>query len=299
MRLALATCSNLPDWEIDDLPFHQAIVDAGIDMERPIWDDPEVDWKRFDAILIRTTWDYQEKQLAFNQWARRVSAFTRLVNPVDVVVWNTAKTYLRDLELVGAPLTPTQWLDKGSEVDLAVMMKRLGWERGFLKPVVGATARETLPFDLDEEGIAKAQAHLARLLPNESMMLQPFLASVLKEGEYSAIFFGGEFSHGVQKIPVPGDYRVQDDFGASDKPHIFNEADFETVKRIEKSLLRLVDERFNGVALTYARVDMIRDAQGQLRLNELELVEPSLFFRHDAGSPKRLVDILKREFEKN
>ena len=73
--------------------------------------------------------------------------------------------------------------------------------------------------------------------------------------------------------------------------------DFETVKRIESSLLRLVQERFGGVALTYARVDMIRDAEGQLRLNELELVEPSLFFRHDADSPKRLVEVLKRSFD--
>ena len=225
MRLALATCSNLPDWEVDDVPFHQAIVDAGIDMARPVWDDPNVDWKAFDAVLIRTTWDYQEKQVAFNAWARRVSEDTHLVNPVDVVVWNTAKTYLRDLEAVGAPLTPTQWLDKGTTVDIAHLMKDLGWERGFLKPVVGATARETLPFDLSEEGLGKAQAHLDRLLPQESMMLQPFLDSVLKEGEYSAISFGGEFSHGVQKIPVPGDYRVQDDFGATDKPHVFSEHD--------------------------------------------------------------------------
>ena len=297
MRLALATCSNLPDWEVDDVPFHEAIVDAGIEMVRPIWDDPAVDWTSFDAVLIRTTWDYQEKQVAFNAWARRVSEHTHLVNPVDVVVWNTAKTYLRDLEAVGAPLTPTRWLDKGTNVNISELMKEAGWARGFLKPVVGATARETLPFDITEEGLAKAQAHLDRLLPEESMMLQPFLESVLQEGEYSAIFFGGEFSHGVQKIPVPGDYRVQDDFGATDKPHVFSEADYKTVKRIESSLLRLVSERFDGVALTYARVDMIRDAEGNLCLNELELVEPSLFFRHDPASPKRLVDVLKRSFD--
>ena len=294
MRLALATCSNLPDWEVDDVPFHQAIVNAGIELERPVWDDPKVDWTSFDAVLIRTTWDYQEKQEAFNAWARRISSETRLVNPVDVVVWNTAKTYLRDLEAVGAPLTPTCWLDQGVAVNIGQLMGDMGWEKGFLKPVVGATARETLPFDRSEEGIAKAQAHLDRLLPNESMMLQPFLESVLKEGEYSAIFFGGEFSHGVQKIPVPGDYRVQDDFGASDKPHTFDAKDFESVKRIEAALLRLVEERFGGVALTYARVDLIRDAQGDLRLNELELVEPSLFFRHDAASPQRLVKVLER-----
>ena len=203
MRLALATCSNLPDWEVDDFPFHEAIVDAGIEMSRPVWDDPDVDWKSFDAVLIRTTWDYQEKQVAFNDWAQRISQETHLVNPVEVVVWNTAKTYLRDLEAVGAPLTPTHWLDQGTTVNIADLMQDIGWSQGFLKPVVGATARETLPFETTTEGLEKAQAHLDRLLPDESMMLQPFLESVLKEGEYSAIFFGGEFSHGVQKIQFP------------------------------------------------------------------------------------------------
>jgi hypothetical protein len=38
------------------------------------------------------------------------------------------------------------------------------------------------------------------------------------EGELSAIYFGGHFSHAVRKIPLPGDYRVQDDFGAHDEP---------------------------------------------------------------------------------
>ena len=140
MRLALATCSNLPDWEVDDAPFHQAIVNAGIELERPVWDDPKVDWTSFDAVLIRTTWDYQEKQEAFNAWARRISSETRLVNPVDVVVWNTAKTYLRDLEAVGAPLTPTCWLDQGVAVNIGQLMGDMGWEKGFLKPVVGATS---------------------------------------------------------------------------------------------------------------------------------------------------------------
>ena len=295
MRVALATCDNLPDWEVDDQPFHKALNVAGIQLERPVWDDPQVAWHTFDAVLIRTTWDYQEKQAEFVEWARRVSEQTRLLNPPEIVVWNTCKTYLRDLEELGAPLTPTRWLMRGSSPNLAAMMADTGWTRGFLKPVIGASARETLPFDCTQDGLCQASAHIERLLPHESLMLQPFLTSVQREGEYSAIFFGGEFSHGVQKIPVAGDYRVQDDYGAVDKPHVFTESDYETVKQINRALSQLMENRFRGTKLLYARVDLLRDARGCLCLNELELVEPSLFFRHDSESPDRLVAALTRE----
>ena len=294
MRIALPTCSNLPDWEVDDYPFHQALADAGIAFERPIWDDPAVDWENFDAVLIRTTWDYQEKQPEFVRWARGLGGKTRLINPIEIIEWNTRKTYLRDLEELGAPLTPSVWLEKGAQISIADVMQERGWSRGFLKPVVGATARETLPFDDSAEGIAAATAHLARLLPNESMILQPFFESVKSEGEYSAIYFGGELSHGVQKIPVPGDYRVQDDFGATDRPYTFSEVDFGRVETILEALDKLISTRFSGVApLLYARVDLLRDGDGRLCLNELELVEPSLFFRHDPDSPARLVRALQ------
>ena len=81
---------------------------------------------------------------------------------------------------------------------------------------MGASARETSRFSRAE--LEVAQALLSRLLPHESFMLQPYFEKVETEGEFSAIYFDGQFSHAVQKIPVPGDYRVQDDYGASDFP---------------------------------------------------------------------------------
>jgi len=287
--LALATCGDLPDWEVDDAPFHSALEASGVRFKRPVWDDPGVDWGQFDAVLIRTTWDYQLKQPAYKRWIESTAAKTRVLNPPDVVVWNTEKTYLRDLEEVGAPLTPTVWLKKGGDVDLLTLMNSRGWTEGFLKPVIGATARETLPFDLTPSKLVLANAHLKRLLPGESMMLQPFCRSVLEEGEYSAVFFEGKFSHGVQKIPVPGDYRVQDDFGATDRPHRFSSEDYERVLVIEGALSSLLKERFDRKSLLYSRIDLLRGEDGMLSLNELELVEPSLFFRHDATAAMRLV----------
>jgi glutathione synthase/RimK-type ligase-like ATP-grasp enzyme len=106
-------------------------------------------------------------------------------------------------------------------------------------------------------------------------MLQPYLHSVETEGELSAIFLDGRLTHVVRKIPVAGDFRVQDDFGASDEVAHLNANERSLAIRIWE----LAQTRFTG-RLLYGRIDFLRDASGSLVLNEVELVEPSLFFRH-------------------
>ncbi|RMH04933.1 MAG: hypothetical protein D6702_01720 [Planctomycetota bacterium] len=286
MRIALATCRDLPDWEIDDRPLHAAFAARGVELAHPVWNDPTVDWSSFAAVLIRTTWDYQEHREEFVAWAERVAGRTRLFNPPGVVRWNTHKSYLRELADLGAPLAPTVWLEAGAQVTIRQILEYYPWERAFIKPLVGATARETLRFRADEEGLARAQAHLERLLPHEALMIQPYLPGIEEEGELSAVYFDGEFSHGVRKIPVPGDYRAQDDFGASDEPWSFGPDELD----LADGVLRLAERRFGR--LLYARIDFLRGPDGDLLLNEFEAVEPSLFFRHAPEAAGRLADAL-------
>lgn len=280
MRLALATCSALPSWEVDDRVFHEALVARGVEVRHAVWDDRNVDWTSFDAVLIRTTWDYQEKRAAFVAWAEQLPI--PLYNPADVVRWNTHKSYLRDLEARGVPIVPTEWLRRGTTPNIASLCQSRGWRRAFLKPCVGATARETLRFDA---GNPAAEQHASRLLANEDLMLQPYLWRVESEGEFSAIFIDGELTHSVRKIPVPGDYRVQDDFGATDTL-----VDFPDVA-LARRTLDAVSRK-----LMYARTDFLIAEDG-LRLVELELVEPSLFFRHARHAAERLADAVVRRLK--
>jgi len=294
--LALATRSDLPTWEVDDRHLHRELASRGVAFEQPVWDDPAIDWRRFDAVLIRSTWDYQDKRPAFLAWSERVAAVTRLHNPARVVAWNTHKHYLRDLAAAGVPLAPTVWFPRGRAVDLAGLVGASGWREAFLKPCVGATARETLRFPATAAGIEKAQAHVDRLLPREDLMLQPFLASVMVRGEWSAIFVDGVITHCVRKIPVAGDYRVQDDFGARDEPYRPTAA--------ERSLASTTMEVIrscagpcpgaDGKPLLYGRTDFLWADDGSCVLTELELVEPSLFFRHSPAAAGTLADALLR-----
>jgi len=281
VRIALVTRSNLPDWEVDDRHLHAALHSLGEAFERPVWDDPSVDWRGFDAVLLRTPWDYQDKLAAFVPWVRHVGSVTRLFNPAPVVQWNVHKHYLRDLERCGVPIAPTVWLDRGTRVDVARLVRERGWDAGFLKPCVGATARETLRFGADPAGLQAAQQHVDRLLPAEDLILQPYLRSVETRGEWSAVFLDGRLSHCVRKVPVSGDYRVQDDFGASDGPYRPTGAELELAHR---AVAVLGDPDgpcpAGGVPLLYGRTDFLWQDDGSCVLTELEVVEPSLFFRH-------------------
>ena len=281
VNVALVTCDNLPGWEVDDNPLIDALVSKGATVHRPSW-TADVDWGQYDISVIRTTWDYHTKKDVFLKWCNTVP---RLYNNATIVQWNTHKSYLRELEQKGIDIAPTAWIAQDTKVDIKEIMNRFDAENGFIKPQVGACASDTLRFN--ESEIHQAQQFLDANL-HQDMMVQPYLESVETEGELTAIFIDGELTHGVQKIPVSGDYRVQDDFGASDMPYSFTIDEITCMNQVSLCVPHH-DE------LLYARFDFLRDNDGKLLLNELELIEPSLFSRHCEDSAILFADaIIKR-----
>lgn len=291
MKVALVGCRavdtwpsdpNIGDprpWEADDRPLHAALGAWDVEVATPAWDDPDVDWSGFDVVLIRTTWDYHLHRDAFVAWAEQVEAGTVLLNPARIVRWNTHKSYLRDLEQRGVRVIPTIWLAPGEPPDVAAKARAHGWARAFLKPAVGATAHGTMRFTVDHP--ERAEAHAAALVQRDEALLQPYLSSVESLGERSAIVIDGVVTHSVRKIPVPGDYRVQDDHGAADVRHVLSGPE----RALVEATLEALGER-----LAYARVDWLVDDRGEPCLTELELVEPSLFFRHGPHAADALAD---------
>jgi hypothetical protein len=289
LRIALASYAALPAREVDDRPLARALEADGAAVEAPAWDDAAVDWAAFDAVLPRTTWDYMHRAGEFLAWAARVDRQTRLYNPIAVVRWNLDKTYLRDLAARGVETIPTIWFEDRAPAaaELAAGVAALGASRAFLKPIVGASAVGALRFAAGE--LAAASDHLAAFRAPRGWMLQPYLPAVERIGEVSAIFLDGEYSHGVRKIPVAGDFRVQDDYGANDAREAFSRPDIERAAQAIDAAAAIL-----GLAepLLYARADFLRDGEGRLLLVELELVEPSLFFRHAPEAARRLAAAL-------
>ncbi|MCW8869106.1 MAG: hypothetical protein OQK49_00255 [Proteobacteria bacterium] len=289
MKLALLTFSGLPQGDADDSHLVDAFKQLGVEIDWLIWDHIEHPLKH-DLAVIRSVWDYHKKPKLFIEVMQRLNEYMVVLNSPSVVRWNSEKSYLKDLQDAGLPMAETQWIDEMPAVDsLTELLKICDTDVWFLKPAIGADASGTLRFKADADGIQKAMTHLQQHLSHSTMMLQPFLPSVSDEGELSVIYMGDQLTHAVIKKPKTGDYRVQDTFGGVDFPYQLSPAECALVDRC----MAFLWHRF-GV-FTYARLDFLRNFSGQWVLNEVELIEPSLFFRHCPRAAQTFVDYILKQ----
>ena len=287
MKIALADCSEEHEGVLTERPLWEALTERGADFERPDWEDEEVDWASFDVVVVRTTWTYHHARERFLRWVEGVAAVTALYNTKEVLAWNSEKSYLKDLDAAGVPVAPTEWFARGETVDLARVMDERGWTSGLIKPLVGAVASDTHRLREGEDSVPAAEEFLNDRLQGQAMMLQPYLSRVETEGEVSVMLIHGEPTHSVRKLAVAGDYRVQDEHGGTE--HLVD---------LDPSLVAL-SKRALSVAPgeeppLYARVDFLFDDEGGAVVNELELVEPMLFFQHHPIAAAVFADAILR-----
>lgn len=238
------------------------------------WDDSDADSGAFDAVVIRSTWNYPLFAEEFEAWIRRTATQTRLLNPADVCLGNIDKRYLRTIAQRGIRIVSTHWLE-ASDLD---WLRRMVRYKFVLKPTVGAGSMDARVFEADEKD--GAIAWLESLPPNRIMMVQPYLESVETVGEQSIVVIGKEPAHLITKRP-----RLHDDDESVEGPF--------PVPNDLAVLASKVLEPY-GDELLYARVDVMQNDDGQWLLSELELLEPSLFFKQNPGALKPFVDRIEK-----
>ena len=251
--------------------------DLGWDVDTVSWRDKTVDWNDFEIVVIRSTWDYQSEPASFLEVLKKIESSDALLeNTLDIVNWNLDKRYLRDLSEKGVKVVPTIWDGVYDEVSFGNWLEETGADEIIVKPTISATAQHTYrsrAFD----------PTLVSVFADCPFLVQPFLKSIVDEGEYSLFYFGGEYSHTILKAPKPKDFRVQEEHGG-----------IITAVEPTSELLnagRVVFDTISPVPL-YARVDLVRDAVGNLAVMELELIEPALYLRMDPDSPRRFAAAL-------
>jgi hypothetical protein len=60
-----------------------------------------------------------------------------MINPPELLRWNSHKFYLKELESAGIAIVPTFWLNRGVEANLAELLDWLGWPEAVIKPAHG------------------------------------------------------------------------------------------------------------------------------------------------------------------
>jgi len=274
-RIALATSEEYPKLTSDDQVLLQPLADRGIHAEPAVWSDPAYDWASCDMVVIRSCWDYHLHISEFLRWIESLEArHVQVWNPPATIRWNADKTYLRELEAKGISIVPTLWFEPGPIISLAEELQEAGWERAVIKPRVSATAHRTKLIKTDQ--VEEAQSLFDDLRSGPGVMVQKFMDAIVSEGEWSLMFFNGEFNHAVLKTPKAGDFRVQHDFGGKERvatPPAF-------VLQAAGRAVRAANETI------YARVDGVV-GENQFFLMELELIEPALFLNASPGAAER------------
>ena len=282
--IALVTARAARGLDDDLAPLQTALQNAGADITVVDWDDANVDWAQFDLALLRSTWDYTERVAEFLAWAQRAGSQTRLLNPVDVIGWNTDKHYLRNLADAGVATVPSRFIEPGANAAAGLddFLRHHAEGEFVVKPAIGAGSRDAQRYTRAQRDAALV--HAQRLLDaGRSVLLQPYLDRVDEHGETALIYFGGVFSHAIRKGPL-----LKRDEGPT---RALFAAEHISARVPEAGELRLAEQTLSAIPfakpLTYARVDLIHDAQHAPCVLELELTEPSLFFAHAAGSAER------------
>lgn len=289
-RVALVTAAEIPGGITpSDALFRDVLTDRGAIVETPLWNDDDVDWLSYSAIVIRSTWDYAQHHDAWQAWlTARENEGAAVWNPTDLMRWNSHKSYLVDLLAGGTPIVPTALLRPGRTMPVAALCTRRNWDEIVVKPVVGAGGVDTNRFDGQDPA---AQAAVDALLEQGGALVQPFMPAIVGhgplDGEWSVVYFDGRYSHAVKKTAKAGEFRIQEDHGGTTVladdvgglPDVVRTA----ADKIMRELLS---------PTLYARVDgVVHD--GAFLLMELELVEPDVYLTH-AGpdAVRRFADAL-------
>jgi glutathione synthase/RimK-type ligase-like ATP-grasp enzyme len=267
LRIALAT--SLDELPPSDKLLAAALTAKGFDVRAAIWSNAQVPWQEFDAVIIRSCWDYHLRAAEFLQWINFLQqSGIALINSPDLIRWNSDKIYLAELIAAGIATPDTVFLNAGEQLDLAALCAVRNWPAAVVKPRISASAYRT---ERRSSGVASGPA-----------VVQRYISAVENTGEWSLVHFNGEFSHAVIKKPRAGDFRVQQELGGT--------AEIAQPPDAALKFAAAVLSRLPSPAI-FARVDVIAD-RNEIFLMELEVIEPELFLDLSPGSADALASVV-------
>lgn len=249
-------------WSFD--PQASALEAAGCEVDPVAW-TKITDMSAYDLVMPLVAWGYH---VDYPRWLtlldRAEAEGWPMVNPPALLRWNGDKSYLAELDELGVSTVPTLAVEDCCDADLEEARRRFNSDWLVIKPPVSASAmgaHRLGPSDDLPEGSRGAR-----------MIIQPLIEEISRSGEFSLMLFCGEYSHAVVKRPGIGDFRVQEMHGGVTLP----------CKIPPSGAIKLAQDALGAAPApaAYARVDIVPDDDGVLRIMELELIEPSLFLDH-------------------
>ncbi|MBZ5533391.1 MAG: hypothetical protein LAO20_18335 [Acidobacteriia bacterium] len=283
LSIGFLTCALHRDLTADDLILARALERRGSKIVPVVWTETPPESLSCDLLVLRSVWDYHLHPDKFVHWLTAAVRRTKVVNAPEIVRWNMDKHYLKDIAAAGFAVPKTVFLERGSQADLQELMRSTGLTSAVIKPAISASAFET--YRIEAAQAADFSPKLNTLLRDRSMMVQEFIPEIATGGEWSLIFIGNgqgghECTHAVNKLPRPGDFRVQEEHGGL---HALASPPAAAVHMAQAILARFAPET------AYCRADIVMRG-GTPTLMELELIEPLLHFELAPQAAEKMAD---------
>jgi glutathione synthase/RimK-type ligase-like ATP-grasp enzyme len=283
-NIALATSYEYKNLFEDEMPLLAALEKRGVTATPVVWDSPEVSWAAYDLIIVRNIWDYHRQPQTFLAWlAYLESKNLRVYNPISLLRWNMNKQYLARLAEAGIRILPTVFVQHISQ-NLAQTLIEKGWQEAVAKPLISASGDNT--WRINPKNAADYQAQFDFIQGRFGAMIQPYASEIATVGEYSLVFFNGEFSHAVLKRPAPNSLFVHEEHGGRTVPIPVSPEIIAQAKTVLEVAQTLTD-----VLPLYARVDGFLDGDDFV-LMELECIEPELYQLYDESAGERFASVI-------
>jgi glutathione synthase/RimK-type ligase-like ATP-grasp enzyme len=282
-RICFVTCRTWPRISESDRLVQQALEARGATVEARAWNAPGAEWNGFEAIVLRSNWDYHFDPHAFLAWLERLErAGARIWNPPALVRWNLSKAYLLELARAGVPTVATVVRGDETRAGLEALMAARGWTRVVMKPVISASAHDTrlVSAATMDDAVGALRSGAIR----RPVLVQPFVEEIQTRGEWSLVFIDAMMTHAVLKRPASGEFRVQPHLGGTVETLVPPDA----VGAVARAALAALP-----VPPLYARIDGVETAAG-FQIMEVEVNEPGLFFPHAPAAALRFADALLR-----
>lgn len=260
----------------------EALVAEGMEPSVAAWTDSEVDWAGADLVLAMFAWGYVSHRRQFVAWVYEVEARTRLVNSAAVLEWGSDKKYLIDLAVEGVPIVPTEWVLPGGTW-------RPPSNDYVIKPSIANGGMGAARYV--DQNTTGADLHIRRLhADGQTVMVQPYQATIDAEGETALIYLSGNYSHAIHKAAL-----LRADAGVTER--LWQQQVISTSEprpdqhRLAQTVMGAVARRVGPT--TYARIDVV-DGPGKTPLVlEVEVVEPSLFLNLFPYAARQLASRLR------
>ena len=272
--IAVATCQRLgnkPDTDFGVVAGQ--LQDVGVDLAFIPWNEQR-QWGDFAACIVKATWDYIDEPEQFIRWVNQTNGQTKVFNDSDSICWNVHKAYLLELNSSGVPTVPTIIVPRDTPHETRPWAEP-PWEEIVVKPAISVGGLRTQRF---AEDLHEARRFIDTLLATGDVLIQPFVPSILTEGETSIVYIDGALSHAVSKRVPVGGFAAQRSLGARIEVCSPHPREVELAAKA----LRLVPPTL------FARVDIVW-FEGCPVVMEVELIEPALFLDLVPEAAGRLV----------